>query len=300
MVTNSYDVTSDVVVSRLPPAGVFRFNVDQWAEYTVVFTHDGFSIRSPGGHTIREQDVSHLYWRKPFDPADVDPVRGTMAHWQAEQRWYVLVELCNVLRRAGVPALVEPHAERRLGKLVQMRLAAEAFRVPEWCVWQGEAPPMLDGDGWLVKSLVMEPLGENRFLYVTPVDSTTLAPEYLWFCQRTVEAASDITVVYIDGRCHAYRLDRATFPGVDWREHLTDLTWDKVAWSEDRARATQRFMAACGLRFGRLDFLETAEGDLFFLEVNPNGQFAWLDPDGTDGCIDDVIAALSGEKNPTP
>lgn len=32
-----------------------------------------------------------------------------------------------------------------------------------------------------------------------------------------------------------------------------------------------------GLRFGALDFLVTPSGEWYFLEVNPNGQWAWIE-----------------------
>ncbi len=43
-------------------------------------------------------------------------------------------------------------------------------------------------------------------------------------------------------------------------------------------------MRETGHTFGRLDFLWDKEG-LWFLELNPNGQFAWLDVDGREGLI---------------
>ncbi|MCA9643039.1 MAG: hypothetical protein KC492_20215, partial [Myxococcales bacterium] len=51
-------------------------------------------------------------------------------------------------------------------------------------------------------------------------------------------------------------------------------------------------MEALGLRFGRLDFVLDKEGTLWFLEVNPNGQFAWLDTDGSDGMLTAVAKAV--------
>ena len=50
------------------------------------------------------------------------------------------------------------------------------------------------------------------------------------------------------------------------------------------------FMKRLGLRFGRLDFLKT-EQEVTFLEVNSNGQFAWLDDPATFSLHQAVLAA---------
>jgi D-alanine-D-alanine ligase-like ATP-grasp enzyme len=49
-------------------------------------------------------------------------------------------------------------------------------------------------------------------------------------------------------------------------------------------------MRRLGLTFGALDFVMTADGDLVFLEVNPNGQWLWLD-DQLDFGISEAVAA---------
>jgi hypothetical protein len=43
-------------------------------------------------------------------------------------------------------------------------------------------------------------------------------------------------------------------------------------------------MSETQLRFGRLDFL-LKDDEMLFLELNPNGQFAWLDPEGNNGML---------------
>jgi len=51
-------------------------------------------------------------------------------------------------------------------------------------------------------------------------------------------------------------------------------------------------MDEAGLAFGRLDFLLKGP-TAYFLEVNPNGQWAWLDIDGGQGIFDAVVHELT-------
>jgi hypothetical protein len=51
-------------------------------------------------------------------------------------------------------------------------------------------------------------------------------------------------------------------------------------------------MDEMGLQFGRLDFLLNELG-YHFLEVNTNGEWAWLDPDGRHGLLPKVVDEIS-------
>jgi hypothetical protein len=47
------------------------------------------------------------------------------------------------------------------------------------------------------------------------------------------------------------------------------------------------------LSFGRLDFLLDDEERYWFCEVNPNGQFAWLDLSGEFGVLQAIVNEIS-------
>jgi hypothetical protein len=99
-----------------------------------------------------------------------------------------------------------------------------------------------------------------------------------------VNASHDITVAYVYGSLFAYALDRKTFEGLDWRKHnlSPDLKWQSFELTESQSSAIRAFMKEIGWTFGRLDFL-LSNGKLIFLEVNPNGQWAWLDLHDSNG-----------------
>ena len=47
-------------------------------------------------------------------------------------------------------------------------------------------------------------------------------------------------------------------------------------------------------RFGRFDFIRK-DGELWFLELNPNGQWAWLDEKNKHGLVSMVAEAIKAE-----
>ena len=53
-------------------------------------------------------------------------------------------------------------------------------------------------------------------------------------------------------------------------------------------------MRGVNLDFGRLDFLYDGS-TYWFLEVNANGEWDWLDPNGDVGLLDKMVAELDPE-----
>jgi D-alanine-D-alanine ligase-like ATP-grasp enzyme len=54
-------------------------------------------------------------------------------------------------------------------------------------------------------------------------------------------------------------------------------------------------MAELNLEYGALDFVLTPDGRFVFLEINPNGQWLWLDDMLSLGITTAVAEWLSGE-----
>ncbi len=57
-------------------------------------------------------------------------------------------------------------------------------------------------------------------------------------------------------------------------------------------------MHLLGLTFGGIDLDLTPEGDYVFLEVNPSGQWLWLDDKLTLGISDAIASWLHGGDTP--
>lgn len=65
----------------------------------------------------------------------------------------------------------------------------------------------------------------------------------------------------------------------DWRKHQDTNAVRFVAedFPKKWADKCKGFLSTLGLRYGAFDFIEEPNGRIIFLEVNPNGQFAWLE-----------------------
>lgn len=297
ILTNSHDVTVDLLLERLPAGReqVFRLNFDLFHEYNVCLTPTGFAISDPTGRTIDQDTIHKAYYRKPtlrsHQQAIEDYVEG--------EQWAVFRALVFLLWEMQKLVLVEPFSEKaRLNKMYQLRMAADIFNVPATYFTSSlsQHPPRWQQT--VVKSLTGGLLGE-RTLFTTLVDPYQLDPAYPWLLQQYIEARYDLTVVVVRDKVFSFRLDRDFLnETVDFRAPADGSTWD--AWQpcsmpESFEAAVLALMKRFRLDYGRLDFLMMAEDEVYFCEVNPNGQFAWLDLQDSVG----LLSAVAHEIDPT-
>ena len=130
-------------------------------------------------------------------------------------------------------------------------------------------------------------------MLVREVEPEKLDPQYPWFLQEKVHAEADVTVAYIRGKLFAFALDRASFEGDDYRliQTYQDLRWKPLMLTDAEQQGMRLLMETMGLDFGRFDFLRK-DGELWFLELNPNGQWAWLDDYSEVSLVDLVCEEL--------
>lgn len=263
---------------------VFRFNIDLWAQYRFAWTHEGFAFHDPAGRSVTSDSLTAVLWRRPslrdcpdWDGGSPDDRAATEAELHTLVR-----ELADWARAHGLLRLIEPGGPRRVGRLLQMRIARDFFAVPEWGAgWGLRWPP----GRRMVKRLTTEALGEqrDRYIFVQSVETDRLSPDWPWLVQEIAFGSRDATVLYVRGRCFGFEMQRtrAELGVEDWRirNGAHKDAWRAWSMPEGLAGRIDVYMTRLGLQFGRLDFITGDEGTAF-LEVNPNGQFGWLDTPG--------------------
>lgn len=198
----------------------------------------------------------------------------------------------DLAQHQGKLALVKPSPFGRWTKVRQMVAAKQYFRVPAWEMFHGGGFHPLHPA--VVKTQGTQPPGGGGMVMVREVEVEQLSPAFPWFVQQQVTLAThDVTVVYINGKIFAFECRRDQFSGLDCRIPTATgaARWQRCRLSEMDERALHNYMRMTGHIFGRLDFLRDQEG-LWFLELNPNGQFAWLDPEGTEGVLKAVATEI--------
>ncbi|MGY4099301.1 hypothetical protein ACW2Q0_07035 [Nocardia sp. R16R-3T] len=233
-------------------------------------------------HVIGLDDVRSVWWRRPHPTQVPAGVRASDdAYRQAECDGFIQGLLWSI------PAywVNDPGADRTASrKIVQLETARRAgFVIPETLITNDpdEARSFVESRSG---SVVYKRTGTGRAEFaetriITKADFGRLAgirsaPTTF---QDYVEAQCDLRVVWMDGIEWAVRVDSQSGVGrVDSRLDTTvDFAPEHLPASVSKSLAT--LMGALGLSFGVLDLRLGLDGEYYFLEVNPQGQFAYLE-----------------------
>lgn len=300
--TDSKDVTTDVIFQYVPNVSknIFRFNFDLFDEYQFELTPTDFYIADPLGRVASLSNTKKAYYRKPIKREGKSPLEN----YAQDEKWAFYRELIYFLWENEKIVLVEPDTHgRRVGKLRQLKLAKDYFDVPDTILSNRAHHSQIKWQESVVKSITGN-LVDGKNIFTTLVNIQDLDPRFAWFIQEYINANYDITIVFVRGKIYPYRLKRDFLEHtIDFRAPTNKNLWGKWEFFEIDSDFCQRiinFMQALKLHYGRLDFLVKTDGKIVFCEVNPNGQFAWLDFENEKGLLSTIAAEISPETDVCP
>jgi glutathione synthase/RimK-type ligase-like ATP-grasp enzyme len=127
--------------------------------------------------------------------------------------------------------------------------------------------------------------GQERSIYTSRllaehlehVDEARLSPAIY---QELIPKRYDVRATVVGTDVFAAAIHSQTDPAaaVDWRHtDNPDLPHTPIELPTKVRESVLALMSKLGLSFGAVDLVETPDGEFIFLEVNPNGQWLWID-----------------------
>jgi glutathione synthase/RimK-type ligase-like ATP-grasp enzyme len=190
------------------------------------------------------------------------------------------------LAAVGCRVVNDPTTEQRASfKPYQLKMAAASgLRVPETLITNSpeEAEAFRTRLAGAGRRTVYKPLtglryhlGETRELTESTDtgDSLRLAPVIF---QQFVEKGRDLRVLVAGNHIAAAAVTTAHDELIDWR--LDPLSgFETFTLGDDLTQAVQTVVRSLGLHTASLDLRMDRNGDIYFFEANPGGQFLMLD-----------------------
>lgn len=109
------------------------------------------------------------------------------------------------------------------------------------------------------------------------IDAVSYSPTLF---QSKVSKKSELRITVVGKKVFAVELDSQVVPGAqdDWRRvNAKDIKYLKYALPLEIEQRCVRLVETLGLNFGAIDMVVTPDDRYVFLEINPNGQWAWLE-----------------------
>jgi glutathione synthase/RimK-type ligase-like ATP-grasp enzyme len=172
----------------------------------------------------------------------------------------------------------------------QLLLASKiGFRIPETVITNdpGEARSLArkHGNKLIAKALyspLIEEPDEDFFVFTNEIDATALVPEEVRISpsifQQLLKPKVDYRVTVVGETVFPVRVENrgsGECPHIDWRAEKTELGFSACDLPLEIEGMCRRYVRTSGLIFGAIDLVEYG-GEFFFLEINPNGEWGWL------------------------
>jgi glutathione synthase/RimK-type ligase-like ATP-grasp enzyme len=299
ILSNADDTTADSVQDGLTKRGAraLRLNLEAYPAAAGLTT--SFAARTAARHAIRVNgvetaldDIRAVYFRRPGRlTVDEDVMDVAARRFAQEESKWAANGLWLTLACPWVNHPIRVHVAEH--KLVQLAAARElGFDVPRTMVTNDPAHARafheeLHGD--IVAKPVRQPTikkdGRLGFIYTHHLngserellDDVRFAPCIL---QERIDKRVEIRATVVGDRVLAAQIDSQASPvsREDWRRYdLANTPYSVHALPDDVSARCVGLTRRLGLDFGALDLIVTPEGRYVFLEINPNGQWGWVE-----------------------
>lgn len=95
--------------------------------------------------------------------------------------------------------------------------------------------------------------------------------------QARIAKYRDIRVTIFGEKIFAVAIDSSSTKSVDVRRDLLNLEHTPIILPEQLEISCRLIMKKYNLLYGAIDLIETKDGEYLFLELNPNGQWGWIE-----------------------
>jgi glutathione synthase/RimK-type ligase-like ATP-grasp enzyme len=323
-VTSADDLTTDYLVRRLEDRQIdfFRFNTEKLlVNYDISITLTramrNFSISDKvRAVTLRSEAITGVYFRRPEPPLLPDSIDDP------DQKTFTSTELRETLR--SLWRMIPRHKWLNSldglwlasNKIRQLMLATDiGFMVPPTLISSRSSDILrfaeAHGGAVIAKAI------KNGFVYsgstlsvmftslLTDDDRGALAhndcviPSIV---QPKIDKACDVRITIVGDSLFATSIhsQEHAATSIDWRRwEMTaglHLTHNRFSLPSDTADMCLELNRRLDLRFSCIDMVLSKSGDLYFLESNPNGQWAWIEDMVKYPIRDSLIDQLLGHQ----
>ena len=301
IVTNKTDLACDYLILRLKERDIAftRLNTEDFGirfdlELTLSASSSDFRLTKADGQTISNSSVSAVYFRQPITPS----VPDTVIH---VDRPFVRRELKEALRSLWrlIDRNIWLNHPRDLwlasNKVEQLLIARNlGFLIPETCVTMTESRARAFHEahnGRVICKAVKHGFtrGENSVTVATTkrIDQQFLsefdsyAPVPMIY-QREISKLFDVRVTVVGDQVFATAIHSQDHPEteVDWRlwdVSTFDLKHEAIQLPNPIAYRCRAITRHFGLKYSAIDLVRGTDNEFYFLELNPNGQWAWIE-----------------------
>lgn len=297
ILSNKWDLTVDFVVSELRKRDhpFLRLNTENLisSQATIHLPDLRISLSSDENAYDLTKDVNIVWYRRPgkfFDDLPKNEKPSPSIQQFVTEQWAIWIEALQLI--PGVTWVNHPDKNNRMeNKMRQLLLATEiGFHIPD-TVASNDPKQIhehaINHGGELITKALYAPLIEEPdqdfFVFTNKIDLNDLvdAEEELKISpsifQQCLSPKVDYRVTVIGETVFPVKIEykAGKKAPIDWRVIKDDIGFTLIEIPSDVEQKCREYVRSAGLIFGAIDLIEY-EGDFYFIEINPNGEWGWL------------------------
>lgn len=293
--TNSGDQTADYLCQRLDEASIAFIRLDtdtSLLNVEITYTTDSFSLLWRGQEIFPDL-VDFIVFRRPR-PVDVGDDADQDFRSHSNHEWAESLEgfLAHIPKEKWInhPAnnfnashkLEQLSRAKSFGLHIPASLATTRFSQAQAFISEHDevivkplASGFIDRGSELPLIIYTNKFDPNKHQLF---DKENRLPVLF---QELIKKLIDVRIVVLDGSIVAVGLIRKDTSGRQIldvrRDNMVGVEYSSVRPPSDVEDSICQLVQSYQLRFAAIDFCVAEDGNWYFLEINPNGQWAWLD-----------------------
>lgn len=298
LITNKSDITSDFVVNKIREKSLsfYRLNTEEVGENVTV------SLNFSSGRYVlfdkllsKEIDlnkVRSVYYRRPEIKSFTheDNLTNSEILYVKGEILYTLEGIYKVLNKCNwvSPLYSIRQAEN---KVYQLLIAKEiGFNIPNSLITSS----FVSAQNFFIENLndcIVKPIKNGlveesekvKVVYTSSVSDIEGKAEQISFCptffQNKIHKKYDVRVTVVGNRLFPVSIDSQNndLTIIDWRKGNMILPHKLITLPIDIEEKCFDIVNKLGLKFGAIDLIQDENDNYIFLEINPNGQWAWIE-----------------------
>ena len=291
ILTSDQDFAADYLIVKLIERQLpyFRLNSEDLSQAKYTFALDEASATRKvlvPPRTLELSEVTAVWYRR-----SIQPILNTSL--TPAERHFVTGELRHLAMGLVLnPEIVWVNPIDRVSvaehKLYQLQIAARlGFHVPRTLV-SADVDELRSFVSRNPLGTICKPIFHGMFfdgssynaVYTRRIENDELnqsnVGSYPILLQEEIARIADVRATFVGDHCFVADIVGDTSL-IDWRDPNVVVSYTVSSLDDTTLSLCRKMLTELGLTYGAFDFIRTLSGELVFLEINPTGEWAWLE-----------------------
>lgn len=311
LLSNKWDISIDYVVERLRKRNCdyVRLNTEDLPHSMSTVHFPSFTYSTANKKRLSEGLQSVLLRRpgKPFEFSKSKPHSAILKY--ISDQWHSFI--CGLESIPNV-SWINARSNNNFAeiKINQLKLAESInFKIPKTCITNNKDDLMKFADSCtnqIIAKALDSPLIQDNdkefFIFSNRItdfskinnEEFSLAPTIF---QEEINNKTDYRITIVGKSCFSAEISYNNKSVIDWRKIKDNIRLKPCSLPDDIVEKCIQYISKLGLVFGAIDVVKSND-EYYFLEINPNGEWGWLQNKGlniAESIADHLIIGVGNE-----